>query len=141
MEYPLIIILAFTLASKEGDFDTFVKRHDAAFSEWRDRNPGDQKAYLDAKVLEFSSPRDIKTLKKQVYLLALYKVKHEPPSNILRELAQKYEDMLRGLDMDKITWQNLLDKIQALNTPTKKEGEDHGRDISSDSRIGKASGG
>lgn len=141
MEYPLIIILAFTLASKEPDFAQYVKKHDDTFAEWRDRNPGDRKAYLDAKVLEFSTPKDIRALKKQVYLLALYKVKQEPPSGILRESSRKYEDTLRGLDMAKITWQELFDKIQSLDTPTKKENEDHGRDISSDSRIGKASGG
>ena len=116
MTYPLLIVLAFTMASKEPDFEKFVKKHDEAFTDWRERNSGDFKAYLDAKVLEFSTPKDIKALKKQVYLLALYKVKKEPPSEILREYSQAYEEMLRGLDMDKLTWQEMLDKIKSLDT-------------------------
>jgi hypothetical protein len=116
MTYPLLIILAFTMASKEPDFEKFVKKHDEAFTDWRERNSGDFKAYLDAKVLEFSTPKDIKALKKQVYLLALYKVKKEPPSEILREYSQAYEEMLRGLDMNKLTWQEMLDKIKSLDT-------------------------
>jgi len=131
VEYPLIIILAFTLASKEPDFAQYVKKHEDAFAEWRDRNPGDFKAYLDAKVMEFSTPKDIQALKKQVYLLALYKVKQEPPSSILRESSQKYEDILHGLNMNGITWQDLLRKIQSLNSSVKKELEEpNGKKIS-----------
>ena len=135
MEYPLIILLAFTMSSKEADFNDYVKKHDIAFFEWRDRNPGDYKAYLDSKVLEFSTPKDIKSLKKQVYLLSLYKVKGEPPSKILLDSSRQYDDILRGLDMDKITWHDLLQKIQSL---TKKEGVDHERNISQNT---KSSGG
>jgi hypothetical protein len=124
IEYPLLIVLAFTMASKEPDFEKFVKKHDEAFTDWRERNSGDFKAYLDAKVLEFSTPKDIKALKKQVYLLALYKVKKEPPSEILREYSQAYEEMLRGLDMNKLTWQEMLDKIKSLDTLEKVKGGD-----------------
>jgi hypothetical protein len=115
MNYPLLIVLAFTMASKEPDFEKFVKKHDEAFTDWREQNPGDFKAYLDAKVLEFIIPKDVKILKKQVYLLALYRVKNEPVSAILNEYSKKYEEMLRGLDMDKLTWQELFDKIKSFN--------------------------
>ncbi len=120
IEYPLLIVLAFTMVSKEPDFEQFIQKHDEAFAEWRERNPGDFKAYLDAKVLEFSTPKDIKILKRQVYLLALYKIKKEPPSETLREYSKKYEETLRGLDMDKLTWQELLDKIKSLDTKPKE---------------------
>jgi hypothetical protein len=121
MEYPLIIVLAFSMASKEPDFQQFVKERETAFSEWQERNSGDFKAYLDAKILEFSTPKDIKKLKKQVYLLALYKFKKEPPSQALCDSSQKYEDVLRGMDMEKITWQELLDKIKSLEFSIEQE--------------------
>lgn len=120
MTYPLLIVLAFTMASKEPDFEAFVKKHDEAFTDWREQNPGDFKAYLDAKVLEFIIPKDVKILKKQVYLLALYRVKNEPVSAILNEYSKKYEEMLRGLDMDKLTWQELFDKIKSFNRNEKE---------------------
>lgn len=110
-----MIVLAFTMASKEPDFEKCVRAHEEAFASWQERNTGDFKAYLDAKVLEFETPKDVKILKKQVYLLALYKVKKEPVSAILNEYSKKYEEMLRGLDMDKLTWQELFDKIRLLS--------------------------
>lgn len=115
MEYPLIIILALTMSSREPDFNKFVRQQEEAFESWRDSNPGDFKAYLDSKVLEFSRPKDTKALKKQVFMIAMYKLKREPPSSILMEVSEKYRDVLEELDMDKVTWQELLDKIRSLN--------------------------
>jgi hypothetical protein len=115
MEYPLLIILAFTMASKESDFQDFIKNRDETFVEWQNRNPGDFKAYLDSKILEFSKPKDIKILKKQVYFLALYKAKKEPPSQILLDYSKKYENILNDVDIEKITWKDLLSKVQSIN--------------------------
>lgn len=115
MEYPLIIVLSFTLSTREADFNSFVKSREEAFVAWQERNSGDFKAYLDAKVLEFTEPKDVKALKKQVYLLALYKQKNEPPSQVLLDYAKKYEEDLRNLDVEKITWEELLSKIQSRN--------------------------
>lgn len=115
MGYPLIIVLAFTLSTREADFESFVKSREEAFVTWQERNSGDFKAYLDAKVLEFKEPKDVKALKKQVYVLALYKQKSEPPSQVLLDYAKKYEDDLRNLDVEKITWEELLSKIQSRN--------------------------
>ena len=124
MEYPLIVVLAFSMASKEpADFQKFVREREVAFAEWRDRNSGDFKAYLDAKVLEFSTPDDIKKLKKQVYLLALYKFKNEPPSRILCDNSEKYEAMLRGVDVTKITWEELFEKIKEFDASKKKKSD------------------
>jgi hypothetical protein len=125
MEYPLIIILALTMSSKEPDFNRFVVQQEEAFESWRESNPGDFKAYLDAKVLEFSKPKDLKVLKKQVFLIALYKFKKEPPSSILKEVSEKYRDVLEGLDMSKVTWQELFDKIRSLNQPNVKDKARH----------------
>jgi hypothetical protein len=115
VEYPLIIVLAFTMSTKEADFESFVKLREEVFVEWQERNPGDFKAYLDSKVLEFTEPKDVKALKKQVYLLALYKKKSEPPSQTLLDYAKKYEDDLRNLDVSKLTWEELLSKIRSRN--------------------------
>jgi hypothetical protein len=115
VEYPLIIVLALTMSTKEADFESFAKSREEAFVEWQERNSGDFKAYLDSKVLEFTEPKDVKALKKQVYLLALYKKKSEPPSRVLLDYAKKYEDDLRNLDVSKLTWEELLSKIQSRN--------------------------
>lgn len=120
MEYPLIIILAFAMSSKEPDFNKFVKQHEEAFESWRDANPGDFKSYLDAKVLEFSKPKDLKILKKQVFLIALYKLKKEPSSQVLIEVSEKYKDVLEGFDLERITWQELFEKIKSLNETKNK---------------------
>lgn len=123
MEYPLIIVLALTMSMKEPDFNKFVSQHEKIFDSWKETNHGGFKAYLDAKILTFSEPNDIKTLKKQVFLLALYKFKNEPPSAILMDAAKEYNSSLEGLDIDKLTWEDLLNKIKALKkqTPTKSK--------------------
>ena len=121
MEYPLIVILAFTMASKESDFEKHIKDCDEMFISWQDRNNGDFKTYLDSKIIEFSKPKNIKTLKKQVYFIALYKVKKELPSKIFCDYIKKYEHILHELDKEKITWQDLYDKINSLKLVDNKK--------------------
>ena len=141
MEYPLIILLSFTMSSKEADFEKFVRTQNEAYVDWHEQNPGDQKAYLDSKVLEFSKPKDIPTLKKQVYLLAMYHVKKEVPSEIIQASSRKYDDLLRGVDMSKLKWEDLLDKIKSLDKAKQTKPKDYEREVTSEPILVKSSGG
>lgn len=115
MEYPLIVLLAFAISSRDPDFEEYVKKQDSAYLDWQCHNSGDYKAFIDAKVLQLSRPKNLDTFKRQVFLLALYKVKKEPASNVLCESSKSIASALSDINADTISWQELYDKFKLFD--------------------------
>jgi hypothetical protein len=109
MNYPLLILLAWKLATGDPGWQNFVHQQEERFTQWSKENDNnDFGRWLNDRVIELETPKDTKTFKAAAFWMALYAEKRQPLPKAINEICDEFDRLVR----DHFSWDEIWKQIQ-----------------------------